>query len=137
LKNVQITLLSGVVAMATQITIARKLEIKDRTAGGAKLEQRVIIKEMAPEISIEGWNTKTLSFGDLQPGQGITAFDVKSTAENLSVLQSDFFTKWTIAGMCIGDTDTSLGEEPSKWKTKIEAGILNVGELDAGDEIEA
>lgn len=135
LKNVRITLNTGVIAVATSISISRKLEIKDRTNGGSKREQRVLNKEMAPEITIEGWNTKDLSFGDLTPGAAITALAVKATSNDASVLQSAFFTDWPIVGMCIGDTDTSLGEsEPSKWKTKIEAGILNPGFLQVNED---
>lgn len=126
LKNVAVTLQSGLVADITELSVKRTLELADRTAGPSKLEQQVIVKEKMPEITINGWNSDDLALADLTPGTQITAFTVTDTAETpASALWTDFFTKWPIAGMTLGDTDTTLGEQPSKWSTRVLCGVLN------------
>lgn len=126
LQNVRITLNSGVVADATEIKIARKLLTENRKAGSSLVPQLVIVGEDTPDITIKGWNSDDLSFADLKPGDGISAFTLLSTeAETPSILQSDFFTKFPVSGMCIGDTDTTLGDKPSEWNTQIRPGVMN------------
>lgn len=127
LKNVEITLNTGVVLDCTNISIARKLQLAERTAGSSITEQSTINKEMRPDITIEGFNGDDIAFADLVPGSKVTAFAVDPTAagDNASFLQSDFFTKWPVTGMYLGDTDTSLGEsDNSKWKTALLCGVV-------------
>lgn len=134
LKNVSITLNTGVVLDCTNINIARKLQVVERTAGASKKEQGVINKETRPDMTIEGFNSSSLAFNDLRPGAKITAFAVApvaaaaavgTVADSASFLQSDFFTIWPISEMYLGDTDTSLGEsDSSKWKTQLLCGIV-------------
>ncbi|HEX8834974.1 MAG TPA: hypothetical protein VF719_12275 [Abditibacteriaceae bacterium] len=129
LKNVRITFLGGLVADATKITIKRKPEFKGRRAGSSYTNQRVLNGEEEPDIEVEGWNSDNLAFGDLVPGTPIESFTLLSTETGTpSIMQTDFFTKWPVAGMCLGETETTIEEDPSKWKTRIEAGILDLPE---------
>src|SRR5688572_11579144 len=97
LKNVQLTMLSGVVLDCINIRVKRNPIFIDRTAGASLTEQSVYNGENKPDIMIEGFNSDDLSFGELIPNDPITAFTVLSTeAGTPSVLQSDFFTKWPI-----------------------------------------
>ena len=127
LKNVRFTFRGGLVADATAVSIARKLQVIDRTAGSSRKEQRTINKEMAPEITVEGWNSDDLAFSDLVPGTPIEDMTIMATEGGTpSVLQDDFFTVWPVDEMCLGDTDTAYNEgDNSKWKTQILCGILN------------
>ncbi len=131
LKNVRLTFQSGTVADATELRIKRKIEFRDRTAGGALREQRVINKELAPEISFVAFNSDDLTFADLIPGDPITALTALSTETGTpSILQSGFFTDWPLAGMCIGDIETAYNEKDSSTFTcPIECGVLNPGAL--------
>lgn len=127
LKNVRLTLNTGVVLDCTSISIARKVQVTDRTPGASLRETRTINKEMAPDITIEGFNSDNLSFSDLKPGAKVTAFSLVPTAtgDNASFLQSDFLTVWPVTEMYLGDTDTTLGEsDNSKWKTALLCGIV-------------
>jgi len=131
LKNVRINFKGGAKADATEIKIARKLETADRTAGLALTEQTVIVKEKMPEIAIKGWNSDDLTIADLTPWTPIESFTLLSTeAGTPSILWTDFFTKWPTSGMCLGDTDTTLGEKPSEWSTQILCGVLNPGDAE-------
>lgn len=125
LKNVRLTLNTGVVVDCTEIQIPRTLEFADRTAGGATVKQKVKMEHDCV-IKIVGFNSSDLSFGDLVPGARITAFTLLSTAATTpSILQSDFFTLFPVASMMIGNTDTTLGPEPSKWTTEIHCNVLD------------
>lgn len=126
LKNVRLTLNTGVVLDCLSISIARKLQLTERTPGASKRELSTINKEMRPDISIEGFNSINLSFSDIKPGSKVTAFSLIPTAtgDNTSFLQSDFLTTWPVSEMYLGDTDTTLGEsDNSKWKTALLCGI--------------
>jgi hypothetical protein len=127
LKNVQVTTLGGLVTIITNLSIKRNPTFIDRTAGPSLTEQRVYNGEKAPEIMMEGFNDDTLSFADLVPNDPIESFTVLSPDDSsASLLQSDFFTKWPVSAMVIGAVDTAWeGENCSKWKVPIEAGILN------------
>ena len=126
LKNVRVTLNSGVVADLTEIKIKRSWEKVTRNAGSTLTEQTVIKMEKKPEITITGWNADATNFSNLTGWTAITAFTVLSTeATTPSLLQSDFFTKWPVSGMTIGEIDTSISDDPSKWTASIDAGVLN------------
>ena len=131
LKNVRFTLRSGVILDATEVSIKRKIEVKDRSAGLTLAQQQVINKEMMPEISVKGWNSDNLSFADLKPGTSISALTILSTESGTpSVLPDDFFTRWPVSGMSLGDTETGFNEaDPSTWTTAILCGILNPNAL--------
>ena len=104
LKNVDVLLDNGIVADATSISIARKLQLIERTPGRSKRELATINKEMRPEITIEGFNSDDLSFADLKPGTKIVGFAVNPTAggDNATFLQSDFLTTWPVSEMYLG-----------------------------------
>jgi hypothetical protein len=127
LKNVEITTLGGLVAIATNIRIKRNPVFIDRTAGSSGTEQSVYNMENKPDITIEGFNSDELHFADLVPNDPITSFTVLSPDDSsASLLQSDFFTKWPTSGMVIGDVGTELdGTSSSKWTLPIVAGVLN------------
>jgi hypothetical protein len=132
LQNVRITLNTGVVADATEIKIARKLLLENRKAGSSLVPQLVIVGEDTPDISIKGWNSDDLNHADLTPGAAITSFTLLSTESGTpSILQTNFFTLFPVTSMVIGDTDTTLGDKPSEWNTKVVPGVMNRGAVGA------
>lgn len=126
LKNVRLTLNTGVVVDVTEIKIKRSWEKVARNAGSTLTEQTVILMEKMPEISIKGWNADNISFSTLTGWTGITALTLLSTETGTpSLLQTDFFTKWPVTGMSVGDIDTTINDKPSEWTAAIWAGVLN------------
>lgn len=114
-----------VVADATEIQVPRTLEKFDRTSGGSAVIQTVLGRHNVI-LKVMGWNSDNLSAGLLIPGTRLTAFTLLSTESGTpSVLQSDFFTKFPVTGMALGDTDFTLGNDPSKWTTEIICNALN------------
>lgn len=132
LKNGRLTLNSGVVVNLIRFKVNRKLELRDRTAGKSLTQQQVINKEMQPDIEIEVFSEGgELTMADFSPGDAVTALTFLSTETGTpSLLQSDFFTKWPVSGMCIGDVSSEWNEKDSNTFTiPIHAGILNPGAL--------
>lgn len=126
LKNVRVTLNTGVIVDITEIKIKRSWEKTARNAGSTLTEQTVILMEKMPEISMKGWNADSISFSTLSGWTGITSFTLLSTETGTpSILQTDFFTKWPVTGMTVGDVDTTITDKPSEWTAAIWPGVLN------------
>lgn len=125
LKNITLTMKSGLVADVTLITIKRNPKFADRTPGMAWADQQVRNGEAKPEITIEGFNSDDLSFGEIIPGDAVESFVLNDEA-SASVLQNDFFTMWPVESWVFGAVDTSFsGEDCSKWRIPIECNVLN------------
>ena len=126
LQNVDITLNTGTVLAKTSVTMKRNPVYAPHT-GGALVGNQVFMREDPPDIMVEFFNTADLHFGQLIPNTGLSAFDIKSTETGTpSILQSDFFTKFPVDGMVIGEVETGYDPDaPSKCKVPIKCNVLN------------
>ena len=124
LRNVRLTFNTLTTINATKITIHREAEDQKKTAGSSGVVQRILGPQDS-DISVEFWNDNNFSTADLPFGTLLSALSLLDTeATPVSVLQSDYFTKFPPTTWAVLDVQFDVDGQPGKAVMKMRPNVL-------------